>query len=96
MRREDFNPIPCSVKEIPLETLKSLAYPNPAKNELNIRTTLQNAVAEVYSLQGQLMCSQPLNDIITSFNTDSWSSGTYLWRVIKDGQVCEHGKWVKM
>ena len=36
MRREDFNPIPCGVKEIPLETLKSLAYPNPAKNELNI------------------------------------------------------------
>ena len=74
----------------------AIAYPNPGNDELNIRTTLQNAVAEVYSLQGQLMCSQPLNDIITSFNTDSWSSGTYLWRVTKDGQVCEHGKWVKM
>ena len=74
----------------------AIAYPNPGNDELNIRTTLQNAVAEVYSLQGQLMCSQPLNDIITSFNTDSWLSGTYLWRVIKDGQVCEHGKWVKM
>ena len=74
----------------------AIAYPNPGNDELNIRTTLQNAVAEVYSLQGQLMCSQPLDDIITSFSTDSWSSGTYLWRVIKDGQVCEHGKWVKM
>lgn len=74
----------------------AVAYPNPGNDELNIRTTLQNAVAEVYSLQGQLMCSQPVNDIITTFNTDSWSSGTYLWRVIKDGQVCEHGKWVKL
>ena len=74
----------------------AIAYPNPGNDELNIRTTLQNAVAEVYSMQGQLMCSQPINDIITSFNTDSWSSGTYLWRVIKDGKVCEHGKWVKM
>ena len=74
----------------------AIAYPNPGNDELNIRTTLQNAVAEVYSLQGQLMCSQPLDDIITSFSTDSWPSGTYLWRVIKDGQVCEHGKWVKM
>lgn len=36
MRREDFNPIPCSVKELPQETIKALAYPNPAKDELNI------------------------------------------------------------
>ena len=34
--REDFNPIPCSVKEVPQETIKALAYPNPAKDELNI------------------------------------------------------------
>ena len=36
MRREDFNPIPCSVKEVPQEAIKALAYPNPAKDELNI------------------------------------------------------------
>ena len=36
MNREDFNPIPCSVKELPQETIKTLAYPNPAKDELNI------------------------------------------------------------
>lgn len=34
--REDFNPIPCSVKEVPQETIKALAYPNPAMDELNI------------------------------------------------------------
>ncbi len=36
MRREDFNPIPCSLKEVPQEAIKTLAYPNPAKDELNI------------------------------------------------------------
>ena len=36
MRREDFNPIPCSVKEVPQEAIKALVYPNPAKDELNI------------------------------------------------------------
>ena len=36
MRREDFDPIPCSVKEVPQEVIKVLAYPNPAKDELNI------------------------------------------------------------
>ena len=34
--REDFNPIPCSVKEVPQEALKALAFPNPAKDELHI------------------------------------------------------------
>ncbi len=36
MRREDFNPIPSSVEELPQETIKALAYPNPTKDELNI------------------------------------------------------------
>ena len=34
--REDFNPIPCSVKEVPQEAIKASAYPNPAKDALNI------------------------------------------------------------
>jgi hypothetical protein len=36
MSREDFNPVPAEVKEVPQETIKALAYPNPAKDELNI------------------------------------------------------------
>ena len=36
MSREDFNPIPAEVKEVPQEAIKALAYPNPAKDELNI------------------------------------------------------------
>ena len=36
MRREDFNPIPWSVKEVSQEALQALAYPNPAQDELHI------------------------------------------------------------
>ena len=36
MRREDFNPIPCSVSEVPKEQLRATAYPNPTRGELNI------------------------------------------------------------
>lgn len=36
MSRNDFNPIPCSVKEMPEKAIKALAYPNPAGEELNI------------------------------------------------------------
>lgn len=36
MTREDMHPIPTSVKEMPHEAVKALAYPNPAKDELHI------------------------------------------------------------
>lgn len=36
MRREDFNPIPCSVSEVQQEEIQAHAYPNPTKNILNI------------------------------------------------------------
>jgi hypothetical protein len=36
LSRNDFNPIPCSVKEIPEKAIKAMAYPNPARDELNI------------------------------------------------------------
>ena len=36
LSREDINPIPCSVKEVPQEALQASAYPNPAKDELHI------------------------------------------------------------
>ena len=36
MLREDFNPILCSVSEVPKERLRATAFPNPTKGELNI------------------------------------------------------------
>lgn len=39
LSREDFNPIPCGVEEAPQETARALAYPNPAKDALNIDIT---------------------------------------------------------
>ena len=36
MSREDFNPIPCSISEVPKEQLRATAYPNPTRGELNI------------------------------------------------------------
>ena len=70
-------------------------YPNPGDNTLNIRTTLQNAHLEIYDLNGKLVCYQEIADIITSINTESWPSGTYVWRVATDGKEVETGKWIK-
>ncbi len=73
----------------------SSAYPNPGKNVLNIRTALQNARVEVYSSLGHLVLNLELLENVTSINTSSWPSGTYIWKVIANGKEAESGKWIK-
>ena len=84
----------------------AVAYPNPGKNVLNIRTALQNAHVEIYDLTGKLVCNQEITENITSMNAESWPSGVYVWKVYVggpstgsgtavSGTLVETGKWVK-
>ena len=65
----------------------AVAYPNPGKNVLNIRTAVTmwqpyNAYVEIYDLTGKLVYNQEITDNITSINTENWPSGTYIWKVV--------------
>lgn len=73
----------------------SSAYPNPGKNVLNIRTVLQNARVEVYNSLGHLVLNLELLENVTTINTNSWPSGTYIWKVMSNGKEVESGKWIK-
>ena len=73
----------------------AIAYPNPGKDMLNIRTALPNAHLEIYDLTGKLIHSQEITDNITLIKTTSWPSGTYIWKVIVNGKEAESGKWIK-
>ena len=73
----------------------AIAYPNPGKDMLNIRTAFQNAHVEICDLSGKLIHNQQITDNITTINTSDWSYGTYMWKVLVDGKVAESGKWVK-
>jgi hypothetical protein len=73
----------------------AIAYPNPGRDVLNIRTALQNAHVEIYDLSGKLVYNQQITDNITSINTTSWPSGTYIWKVMANGKEAESGKWIK-
>ena len=73
----------------------AVAYPNPGKDVLNIRTALQSAQVVIYDLSGKLIHNQQITDNITSINTTSWPSGTYIWKVIANGKEAETGKWIK-
>ena len=73
----------------------AVAYPNPGKDVLNIRTGLQNAHIEIYDISGKLIHNQQITDNITPITTTSWPSGTYIWKVIANGKEAESGKWIK-
>ena len=77
MRREDFNPIPCSVEEVPQEAVKALAYPNPAKEKVTI-DGIEVAEVQVYNVIGQLVKTvRNSNEIKISDLTE----GVYLLRI---------------
>ena len=73
----------------------AIAYPNPGKDVLNIRTGLKDARVEVYDMSGRLIHNQEITDNVTTINTSYWSSGTYMWKVVVDGKEAESGKWIK-
>ena len=73
----------------------AMAYPNPGKDVLNIRTALENAHLEVYDLHGRLMHNQRITGNVTTIDAAAWPSGVYVWKVIANGKEAESGKWIK-
>jgi hypothetical protein len=99
--REDFNPIPCSVKEVPQEMIKALAYPNPAKDELNIdisglpehnkyRIQITDALGHICMdriIRGE-------GNMLT-LGVSGLKAGVYIYRVYDADGVLIEGKFVK-
>ena len=87
----------------------AVAYPNPGKDVLNIRTGLQDARVEVYDMRGRLMHRQDITENVTGIDAGGWVSGTYIWKVYtggsltlrpnsataSSGTLAETGKWIK-
>ena len=73
----------------------AMAYPNPGKDVLNIRTGLQNAWVEVYDVKGRLVHRQDITENVTGIDATDWVEGVYVWKVIAKGKEAERGKWVK-
>ena len=86
----------------------AVAYPNPGKGVLNIRTGLQDAWVEVYDVKGRLVHRQDITENVTGIDATDWVEGVYVWKVYtSDGgpstgsgtasstTLAETGKWVK-
>ena len=78
----------------------AVAYPNPGKGVLNIRTGLKDARVEVYDLSGRLMHRQDITENVTGIDAGGWAAGSYVWKVytgVSTGSttLVETGKWIK-
>ena len=73
----------------------AIAYPNPGKDVLNIRTGLKDARVEVYDVNGRLIHSQAITENVTAIDAGDWAEGVYVWKVISNGKEAESGKWIK-
>ena len=81
----------------------AVAYPNPGKDVLNIRTGLRDAWVEVYDMSGRLMHRQAITENVTAIDAGGWAEGVYAWKVFTSdvgsstgsGTLVEKGKWVK-
>lgn len=79
-----------SVAELPA-SVKTMAYPNPAKNQLNL--SLNNAGNGMYNLSafdfsGRRVYQNNVNvndNAAIGINTSSWSTGMYILHIQKDG-----------
>jgi len=64
-------------------------YPNPASNFMVLQTSQLNGVYEVSSMSGKVITGGVVENIKTTINTGSWSSGTYLVKVMGQGAAPE-------
>jgi hypothetical protein len=56
---------------------QAIAYPNPGKDVLNIRTGLRDAWVEVYDMNGRLVHSQAITENVTGIDAGGWAEGVY-------------------
>ena len=70
-------------------------FPNPGKNYLQIRTGTYPTKLQIFNIKGQMVLEEEIRQNTTTIQTQSLSTGTYVWQLLKDGEVVEKDKWVK-
>ena len=79
MRVDDIS-VTAGVGIVNHETTTSI-YPNPANNVLNITSTENINLVEVYNMMGQMVGSYTANDMNTQINTTAFANGVYTVKI---------------
>ena len=101
LTREEMNPIPASVKEMPVTEIQGKAYPNPAKDVLNIDLSgMENIDGCRFSITDGL--GRPCLDRfvrgkgnVLTVGVSGLKAGVYFYRVYDAERDLLSGKWIK-
>ena len=61
--------------------VKTIIFPNPANNVLNINASANIDRVEIFNMMGQLVGSYDANDMNTQINTSSFANGVYTVKI---------------
>ncbi|MBK6523396.1 MAG: T9SS type A sorting domain-containing protein [Sphingobacteriaceae bacterium] len=89
---------PCvGVKEIGVNSIKAVIYPNPNTGAFNISITTvsDDMTVELYNVLGALMHSQPISNTTTAVDMSKLSNGVYLAKIKEGSQVIETMRVIK-
>ena len=101
LSREDLNPIPCSVKEVPNTTTRASAFPNPATTELNINIPnlpdgKQHRI-QISDAMGRICMNRIIRDEgnLLSVGISHFSPGAYTYYIYNNESIVITGKFIK-
>ncbi|MES2516005.1 MAG: T9SS type A sorting domain-containing protein [Bacteroidota bacterium] len=72
-------------------------YPNPAKEQLTIEADIKRSdqtVINIYNIMGEIVLSEKISSGETAVNTSTLKNGTYLYRIIIDGNIAKADKLI--
>jgi len=72
-----------------------VAYPNPGKQKLSIKSEHSGQVFTLYNIEGNALCRIKLTKGVTSINTSCLHPGIYVYSVESSEGLLLQGKWVK-
>ena len=89
-----------NVKGSKKEMLKTKVqvFPNPIQKYVSIKVTksqLNGAEFIITDLLGRTIAKQTLLQELTTFSTQDWANGMYVWSMLEDGRLVQSGKLVK-
>ena len=81
-----------SIPHLEKNTSLASVYPNPGGTRFFIQTELTHFTLQLYDLQGQLLLTQQNRKEV---DTEKFTSGCYIYRIIAENGKATNGKWVK-
>jgi len=78
--------------------IRAQVFPNPFTNTLQIKienAQLNGAELIITDLLGRTVAREKLQKELTTFYTQNWAEGIYVWSLVEDGLVVKSGKVVK-